>query len=63
MPQFDPSTFSSHLFWLVISFVALYWVVSKFAIPRIADILEQRERVVQDDLDRAERSKQKLSKL
>ncbi|MEQ8734536.1 MAG: F0F1 ATP synthase subunit B' [Rhodospirillaceae bacterium] len=54
MPQFDPSTFSSQLFWLVISFVALYWVVSKFAIPRIADILEQRERVVQDDLDRAE---------
>ncbi len=54
MPQFDPSTFSSQLFWLLICFVVLYWVVSKFAIPRIGDILEQRERVVQDDLDRAE---------
>lgn len=54
MPQFDPSTFPSQLFWLVITFLALYWVVSKFAIPRIGDILEQRERVVQDDLDRAE---------
>lgn len=54
MPQFDPSTFSSQLFWLVICFVGLYLIVSKFAIPRIGDILEQRERVVQDDLDRAE---------
>lgn len=54
MPQFDPSTFPSQLFWLVISFVVLYWVVARFAIPRIGDILEQRERVVQDDLDRAE---------
>lgn len=54
MPQFDPSTFSSQLFWLAICFVGLYWIVSKFAIPRIGDILEQRERVVQDDLDRAE---------
>jgi F-type H+-transporting ATPase subunit b len=54
MPQFDPSTFSSQLFWLLICFVVLYWVISKFAIPRIGDILEQRERVVQDDLDRAE---------
>ncbi|MDE0799188.1 MAG: F0F1 ATP synthase subunit B' [Rhodospirillaceae bacterium] len=54
MPQFDPSTFSSQLFWLVICFVGLYWIVSKFAVPRIGDILEQRERLVQDDLDRAE---------
>lgn len=54
MPQFDPSTFSSQLFWLVICFVGLYFIVSRFAIPRIGDILEQRERVVQDDLDRAE---------
>lgn len=54
MPQFDPTSFPSQLFWLVISFLALYWIVARFAIPRIGDILEQRERVVQDDLDRAE---------
>ncbi len=54
MPQFDPSSYPSQLFWLVVSFLVLYWIVAKFAIPRIGDILEQRERVVQDDLDRAE---------
>ena len=54
MPQFDPSTFSSQRFWLLICFLVLYWIVAKFAVPRIGDILEQRGRVVQDDLDRAE---------
>ena len=58
MPQFDPSSFASQLFWLVVSFAALYWVVAKFAIPRIGDVLEKRDRVIQDDLDRAESLKQ-----
>lgn len=53
MPQFDPATFASQIFWLVVTFGALYAVISKFAIPRIGDILEQRARLVQDDLDRA----------
>lgn len=53
MPQFDPSTFSAQVFWLVITFVALYWVVAKLAIPRIGEVLEQRARVIQEDLDRA----------
>jgi F-type H+-transporting ATPase subunit b len=53
MPQFDPSTFASQIFWLVVTFLTLYWVIAKFAIPRIGDILEQRARLIQDDLDRA----------
>lgn len=53
MPQFNPETFASQIFWLAISFVALYWVIAKFAIPRIGEILEQRARLIQDDLDRA----------
>jgi F-type H+-transporting ATPase subunit b len=53
MPQFDPSSFPSQIFWLVVSFVALYLVVSRLAVPRIAEVLEQRRRLVQDDIDRA----------
>lgn len=53
MPQFDPSSFASQLFWLVVTFVALYWVVAKIGIPRIGEVLQQRARVIQDDLDRA----------
>jgi F-type H+-transporting ATPase subunit b len=53
MPQFDPTTFTSQVFWLVVTFVALYWVVAKLAIPRIGEVLDQRARVIQEDLDRA----------
>lgn len=53
MPQFDPATFASQIFWLVVTFAALYGVIAKFAIPRIGEILEQRARLIQDDLDRA----------
>ncbi|MGE3474469.1 MAG: F0F1 ATP synthase subunit B' [Rhodospirillaceae bacterium] len=53
MPQFDPSTFSSQIFWLVVTFVLLYWVVAKIAVPRIGEVLDQRARVIQEDLNRA----------
>jgi F-type H+-transporting ATPase subunit b len=53
MPQFDPSSFPSQIFWLVVSFIALYLVVSRLAVPRISEVLEQRRRLVQDDVDRA----------
>jgi F-type H+-transporting ATPase subunit b len=54
MPQFDPSTFTSQLFWLIVSFSILYLIVSKFGIPRLNDVLEQRQRVINDDLNYAE---------
>ncbi|MBX7199265.1 MAG: F0F1 ATP synthase subunit B' [Rhodospirillaceae bacterium] len=53
MPQFDPSVFSPQLFWLLVSFIALYWLVAKVAVPRVGEVLEQRARVIQEDLDRA----------
>ena len=57
MPQFDPTTFTSQIFWLLITFIALYWVVAKIGVPRIGEVLEQRARVIQDDLDRASQLK------
>ncbi|MDX2143975.1 MAG: F0F1 ATP synthase subunit B' [Rhodospirillaceae bacterium] len=53
MPQIATPTVASQIFWLVVTFLALYWVIAKFAIPRIGEILEQRSRLIQDDLDRA----------
>lgn len=54
MPQFDPSSFISQLFWLLITFGILFFFLGRIALPRLASVLEQRERVVQDDLERAE---------
>jgi F-type H+-transporting ATPase subunit b len=53
MPQFDPSTFPSQLIWLVISFAGLYWALTRFTLPRIAEVLEARQSKIDDDLDRA----------
>jgi F-type H+-transporting ATPase subunit b len=53
MPQFDLTTFAPQLFWLAVTFIALYWVMAKLAIPRIGEVLDQRARVIQEDLDRA----------
>ncbi len=52
-PPFDPTTYSSQLFWLVICFTFLYVVLSKLAIPRIGEVLEERHDRIQRDLDKA----------
>ena len=54
MPQLDISTYPPQLVWLLITFLALYLVVWKVALPRIVDVREARQRRVEDDLGKAE---------
>ena len=49
-PPFNPTTFASQLFWLVIAFVVLYVLMAKLAIPRIGAIIESRQKRIADDL-------------
>lgn len=53
MPQLDISTYASQLFWLVVCFGALYLLLSKLALPRIATALEERRDRIADELDQA----------
>lgn len=55
MPQLDPSTYASQLFWLVVTFVLLYLVIWKVALPRIAELLQERQERIDDDLERAQK--------
>ncbi len=55
MPQLEPWSYMSQIFWLVITFITLYFVLSKVVVPRITSVLEARQEKIEDDLGRAER--------
>lgn len=57
LPQLDPSTFQTQLFWLVVFFAALYMVFSKKNLPEIGAVVENRRTRIQNDLDAAEKMK------
>jgi F-type H+-transporting ATPase subunit b len=50
---FDSATFPSQLLWLAISFAALYYVMSKIALPKIGAVIESRKARIAKDLDDA----------
>ncbi|GLK85284.1 ATP synthase subunit b 2 [Ancylobacter defluvii] len=52
-PPFDATTFPSQLIWLAIAFVGLYLLMSRIALPRIANILEERHDRIADDIEEA----------
>lgn len=53
MPQLDITTFSTQIFWLVITFAALFLIMWKAAVPRISDALEARQKRIDDNLSKA----------
>ena len=56
MPQLDPHSFAPQLVWLAIAFLALYFVMSRLAIPAISDTIDKRQGKIQGDLDAAEKA-------
>ena len=58
LPQLDPSSYPSQIFWLIVTFALLYWLLSKRALPRVADVLETRQDRIAADLDRAQSLRQ-----
>lgn len=63
MPQLDPSSFPSQLFWLVVSFLVLFILMWKVALPRVGEVIEQRQQKVSADLERAEKLKEEVEQV
>lgn len=59
MPQLDVGTFGNQIFWLVLALVAIYFVLSRVALPRIAAILAERQGTITNDIAAAEDLKAK----
>jgi len=57
-PPFDAHTFASQLVWLAIAFVALYLLMSRWALPRVGAIIDSRQKRIADDIAEANRLKE-----
>lgn len=57
-PPFESQHFPSQLVWLAISFVLLYALMSRIALPRIGGIMAARGQLISDDLAAAEHLKE-----
>ncbi|MEG3638181.1 F0F1 ATP synthase subunit B [Magnetococcus sp. PR-3] len=63
LPQFDSSTFSSQIFWTIVSFVALLVLLKKFVVPAISDVLEARATRIEEELKAAENERKEAAAL
>ncbi|MFN4192488.1 MAG: F0F1 ATP synthase subunit B' [Tabrizicola sp.] len=59
MPQLDFSTWPNQIFWLLVTLVVIYLVLSKIALPRIGAVLADRKSTITNDLAAAEELKQR----
>ena len=57
MPQLDPTWFASQLFWLAISFIVLYVLISRVLLPPIAGVMAKRKSAIDGDIATAEKLK------
>lgn len=55
LPQLNTATYSSQIFWLVVTFILLYLLMSKMALPKVSEVLEMRESEINTNLNRAEK--------
>ena len=54
MPQFNIATFPPQIIWLAITFVVLYLLMARVALPRIGNVLSERQEKIDDNLESAE---------
>ena len=59
LPQLNFDTFPNQIFWLAVTLVVIYLVLSRVALPRIGAVLAERSGTITNDLAAAEEFKQK----
>ena len=55
MPQLEISTFPSQVFWLCVSFIVLYILLSNIIIPKISSVIKGRENEIKNNINNSEK--------
>jgi F-type H+-transporting ATPase subunit b len=63
MPQLNHEFFVSQLFWLVVTFSFLFVFLWRVSLPRIGNVLEKRNRKINEDLSAAKELQAEASKI
>jgi F-type H+-transporting ATPase subunit b len=63
MPQFNAKSFNSQLFWLIITFTALYIIITYLILPRVRENIRLRKNKISNDLERAESIKLEIENM
>jgi F-type H+-transporting ATPase subunit b len=63
MPQLDPASYASQLFWLALTFIPLFILIWKVALPRVSGVIEARRQRIAADLDKAAALRDQAAKL
>ena len=50
MPQLEITTYPSQIFWLVVSFLILYLIMSRIIIPKISSVIKNRESKIKNNI-------------
>ena len=59
MPQLCGEWFGNQIFWLVVTLIVIFFILSRIALPRIAAVLAERQGTITNDLAAAEDLKAK----
>ncbi len=58
MPQLDFATFPNQIFWLLVTLVVIYLILSRVVLPRVGSVLSERQGTITNDIAAAEDLKQ-----
>jgi len=59
MPQLNFDWYANQIFWLVVTLVVIYLILTRVALPRIAAVLSERHSAIANDIEAADTLKQK----
>jgi F-type H+-transporting ATPase subunit b len=57
MPHLAFETFVGQIFWLLLSFSALYYLAANFLLPNVGQVVDARAKKISDDIKNAESAK------